>query len=53
MRNGLIFGMIGGAMLGAVATAMICPMDMRRVRKLKRKAGRAIRLMENTVGDLW
>lgn len=53
MRNGLLFGMIGGAMLGALATAMVCPMDMRRIRKLKRKAGHALRMMEHTVGDLW
>ena len=53
MRNGLLFGMIGGAMLGAIATAMVCPMDMRRIRKIKRKAGHAQRMKEHTVGDLW
>ena len=53
MRNGLLFGMIGGAVLGAMATACVCPMDMRRMRRLKRKAGRALRMVEQTVGDLW
>lgn len=53
MRNGLLFGMLGGAVLGAMATAMVCPMDMRRIRKIKRKAGRALRAVEHTVGDLW
>lgn len=53
MRNGLWLGMIGGAILGAMATAVVCPMDLRRMRKFKRRAGRALRAVEHTVGDLW